>query len=468
VIPGSRGTSTRRLAAAATAVAVGASAGASPGGLVVIFSLAAAVLTVAVPGLGLMIVLITRPIVDCYWNQTVIQTRGISLNPQSVLGIIFPVAVAATILWRRWTYSPRRIELAILAYAAITAVGVVTSPLHVAALGDFGRIALPLSLFWLACHFGRMGKHRDVLLWAFSCYAFVPCVSALLQLSGVIAPVTGAVGSPTGALRVTGRVTGFYQHPLEIAMRACFSLPFALAVSAGVHKIVHKVGMILWALALAMISWATLVRSAIVVSAVEAVGWLGVRRHGVLAGACLTAVVALAPVIPQIRTVATEAVRPITEGSLYELGTGRGLLFAAQVAAFADAPALKKIFGRGLHSTPAVNVQYAPGMAIDTGGADFEEGNVGAHNQYLRVLTESGILGLAALVSALWLSVSCCWRVRRRAPSAPDSAMASATLVAVAGVIIFGLTATPVDSPWIAWPLWTAIGYVRGLDLGLA
>jgi len=458
----------RRFAASATAVALGASAGASAGGLALTFALATATLTAMAPGLGLMIVLVTRPIVDCYWNQTVIETRGVSLNPQSVLGIVFPLAVAATVLARGWVYSPRRVEFAILAYAAITAAGVVISPLPVAALGDFGRIALPLSLFWLACHFGRMGKYRDVLLWTFSCYAFIPCVSALLQLSGAIAPVTGAVGSPTGALRVAGRVTGFYQHPLDIAMRACFSLPFVLALSAGVDRAVHKLGLIFWGLALAIISWATLVRSAIVVAAVEPIGWLAIRRHSVLAGACLLTAVVLGPLIPQVRTVATEAVRPLAEGAFYELGTGRGLLFAAQVSAFADASVLKKVFGRGLHSTPAVNVQYAPGAVIDTGSADFEEGNVGAHNQYLRVLTESGVVGLAVLVSALCLAISCCWRVRRCARSSGDSAMASATLVMVAGVVIFGLTSTPIDSPWIAWPLWTAIGYVRGLDLGPA
>ena len=435
--------------------------------MAIVFALATAVLTLAAPGLGLIALLVTRPIVDCFWNQTVIETRGIALNPQSVLGIVFPLAVVAVILSRCWVYSPRRIELAILGYAGITAFGVVLSPLPLAALGDFGRIALPLSLFWLACHLGRMGKYRDVLLWALSCYAFVPCISALLQLSGVIAPVTGAVGSPTGALRVAGRVTGFYQHPLDIAMRACLSLPFALAISAGIDRKLHKVGLICWAVALAIISWATLVRSAIVVAASETVGWLGIRRHGILAVACLATVVAVAPIIPQVRTVANEAIRPLAEGSFYELGTGRGLLFAAQVAAFADATALRKVFGRGLHSTPAVNVQYAPGTAIDTGGADFEEGNVGAHNQYLRVLTESGIIGLAILISALCLTISCCWRVRKHSRFPRDSAMASATLVAVAGVIIFGLTSTPLDSPWIAWPLWTAIGYVRGMDLSL-
>ena len=174
----------------------------------------------------------------------------------------------------------------------------------------------------------------------------------------------------------------------------------------------------------------------------------------------------MAPLFPQIRSVATEAVRPLAEGSLYELGTGRALLFAAQVSAFADATTFKKVFGRGLHSTPAVNVQYAPGMAIDTGSADFAEGNVGAHNQYLRLLTESGLVGLAALAWTLCLAVSSCWRVRGRARFAGDSAMASATLAMVVGVIIFGLTSTPLDSPWIAWPFWTAIGYVRGLDLG--
>ena len=432
------------------------------------FALAAATLTAIAPAIGLMIVLATRPFVDCFWNQTVIEARGVSLNPQSVLGILFPLAVAATVFVRGWIYSPRRVELVILAYSCITAAGVLISPLPVAALGDVGRIVLPLSLFWLACHFGRMGRYRDALLWALSCYAFVPCASALLQLSGAIAPVTGAVGSPTGAIRVTGRVTGFYQHPLEIAMRACLSLPFALALSAGVDRAMHKIGLTLWGLALVVISWATLVRSAIVVAAFEAMGWLAIRRHGVLAGACLVTAAVLAPLIPQIRTVATEAVRPLSEGRLYELGTGRGLLFAAQVAAFADASPLKKIFGRGLHSTPAVNVQYAPGELIDTGSADFEEGNVGAHNQYLRVLTESGIIGLAALVSALSLAISCCWRVGKHARSAGDRAMANATFVMVIGVVIFGLTSTPIDSPWIAWPLWSAIGYVRGLDLGAA
>ncbi len=218
----------------------------------------------------------------------------------------------------------------------------------------------------------------------------MPLLGAGLQLLGMIRPLAGALQSPVDVVRVTG----FYHHPLDITMRAGIGLPFALALACSYPTPLQRSGMTLWGVLLAFTSWTPLVRSALVATLVEACGFLCFVGRGTLALALVLIVSLGAVLLPQTRTVLTEAVRPLSSGSYYELASGRGVLFAAQALGFQRATLVQKVIGRGLHSTPALNQQFGATLLSETGDRDLDEGNVGAHNQYLRVLTESGLLGL--------------------------------------------------------------------------
>jgi len=187
-----------------------------------------------------------------------------------------------------------------------------------------------------------------------------------------------------------------------------------------------------------------------------------VGRGGVAVGLVLIAA-AGALIVPPTRAVIFEAIRPLSTGSYYELATGRGVLFAAQVIAFQRATTVQKIVGRGLHSTPGINRQFAPMLLEDSGSPELNEGNVGAHNQYLRVLTESGIVGLLVFAAVLALSVRDCLRAAFRSTRTIDRTVGIAVLLLLLAMCLYGLSGTPLDLPSIAWPTWFAVGMASGI-----
>ena len=413
-----------------------------------------------VPEMGVLLSLCLRPIIDCFWSQKLIPVGGLELNLQSAVGVVIPVTLGLGLAARGWLVKPTLIDAALLAYSAISLLGIFYSPTKTQALGDFGRVVLPLVFFWFGQHLGRIGWGGTQIAFVIASYGFVPAVSAILQFVGLIFPLSAAVGSPTGVLRVTG----FYHHPLEISMRCGIGIPFALALGSWFQHRLERGFMVVWALFLAAVSWATLVRSALIATLGEFCVWLSLRGRRTATLLCLLGGVAAALVLPGPRQVVENATRPLLEGDVYAFGTGRTLLFVAQLSAFMDASVPQKLFGRGLHATPAVNLKYSPTPALNPELDEFEVGNVGAHNQYLRVLTESGVFGLATLLVAVGLAIRSCRRVLARSQDQIEKGFAAATTTALAGILIYGLTATPLDAPAISWPIWLAAGWVVGVE----
>jgi len=410
--------------------------------------------------MGVLLSLFLRPAIDCFWSQKLIPVGGVELNLQSAVGVVIPIALGLGLAARGWLRKPVLIDWALLAYSGISLLGVLYSPTKVAAVGDFGRVALPLVFFWFGQHMGQIGWGGIPIAFVIATYGFVPAVSAILQFVGLIFPLSAAVGSPTGVLRVTG----FYHHPLEISMRCGIGIPFALALGSLFQHRLERGFMVLWALFLAAVSWATLVRSALLATLGELCVWLSLRGRRTATLLCLGGGVAAAFILPGPRQVIVNATRPLLEGDVYAFGTGRTLLFVAQLSAFQDASVPQKLFGRGLHATPAVNLKYSPTPALNPELDEFEVGNVGAHNQFLRVLTESGVFGLAALLVAVGLAIRSCRRVLARSGDRIEQAFAAATATAFAGILIYSLTATPLDAPAISWPIWLAAGWVVGVE----
>jgi len=412
------------------------------------------------PEMGVLLSLLLRPVIDCFWSQKLIPVGGLELNLQSAVGVVIPLALGLGLAARGWLMRPVLIDSALIAYSLISLLGVVSSPTKAQALGDFARITLPLVFFWFGQYLGLMRRGGMQIAFVIAAYGFVPAVSAILQFAGIISPLSEAVGSPTGVLRVTG----FYHHPLEISMRCGLGIPFALVLSSWFQNKLDRAFMVLWAVFLAAVSWATLVRSALLATLGEVCVWLLLRGRRTATVLCLGGGVAAALILPGPRQVIVNATRPLLEGDVYAFGTGRTLLFVAQLSAFQDASVPQKLFGRGLHATPGVNLKYSPTPALNPELDEFEVGNVGAHNQYLRVLTESGVFGLIALLVAIGLVIRSCRRVLASSGDWVEQAFAAATATALAGVLIYSLTATPLDAPAISWPIWLAAGWVVGVE----
>jgi len=401
-----------------------------------------------------------RPIIDCFWSQKFIEIGTLQLNFQSVVGAIVPVAAWWVVLRDGDLRAPRPLEVALLAYVAISFLGVLLGPAGLlTGVADFQRLALPVGFFWIGARVGRDARHRHAAAWVLASYGLVPLLGAGLQLLGYIRPVAGALQSPADVLRVTG----FYHHPLDITMRAGIGLPFALALASSNPMPLQRNSMTLWGIVLVLTSWVPLVRSALVATLVEACGFLTFMGRGALAAGLIVAAAAAAMILPPTRAIVTEAIRPLSSGSYYELATGRGVLFAAQAIGFQKATLKEKVIGRGLHSTPGINRQYAPMLLSETGDRELDEGNVGAHNQYLRVLTESGLVGLLIFGAILALGMRDAVLAATRSTETIDRTLGMGVLLLLIAMCLYGLSGTPLDLPSIAWPTWFAVGMGSGI-----
>ena len=408
------------------------------------------------PEAGALISLSAKPILDCFWEYRGLVVAGHEFNLQSIVGLTVPLALLVAFALKRELRVKTPVELAILLYVGIVLLSCLRSPMPLGAVNAAARMILPFAFLLVGRSFSGHPK-RLLILGAFLCsYGAVPVVTGLIQLFGVIGPPEGAEPMPSGVYRISG----FYYHPLDLAVRCSIAIPFAFFLGRTLPALGQRVAALAWSSLMGVIALATLVRSAIAAVGFQLIALMWVAKRRTALAVSLLGLSIVFAVVPPLRMVLVHALQPLEEGTLYELGTGRGVLFAAQVLGFIDASPVEKTLGRGLMSAPKVIVDYSP---IPLPGLEraFEEGRgMTSHNQILRILTDSGLLGVVALGLLIVVIVGACARTAREGRSTIEREFAVAALIAIGAIGIYGLTTVPLDSPPITWPLWLMVGAV--------
>lgn len=114
-------------------------------------------------------------------------------------------------------------------------------------------------------------------------------------------------------------------------------------------------------------------------------------------------------------------------------------------------------FGAGLAQFPSSSLRYLTDDLV----TQFPEAGKGenAHNNYLQVLAEMGIIGLACLTWAVLLPVAAAVR---------DSAVGKdPRLAAITGGLVALLGSALAGHPWLTAPVWLATAMAIGIALGL-
>jgi hypothetical protein len=427
-------------------------------GLVAAGTLVASLAILFLPVWAMLAAIAAKPIVDLFWSTELGSFMGSRLNIQAIVGIGVPIAVLARLFNDRNRAPSGPIFVLASVYGLILAFGVLVSPSRGAALADFCRIGLPIA-FLMSGHAIGAKRISPVPVGALlAAYAIVPVFAALIELLGILPASAEGVASAGSILRVRG----LYQHPLDIAMRCSMAAPFALLTWRSVGPRFEKWIAASWAIAVSVLAAGTLVRSAVVATAIQLVTWLwlsGLKRY-----AALVPIIAVSLGLGwgPLRQVVANAIEPLQQGAAYRFGSGRTLILLAQIAGFQKASLLQKVAGRGLHTSAAVSLEYSPAPDINPLSLDFDEGKITAHNQIMRILTESGLIGLVAftaLVVAIWREFLL--HLRRSMEPSQKAFLVSA-LASLAAVCIYSISATPLDVPAVSWPLWLAIGTAWG------
>jgi len=270
--------------------------------------------------------------------------------------------------------------------------------------------------------------------------------AAILDLEPIVAAAfrTGDARAALPGLLMTSRIS--MQTDVHAAASALL-----LAAVAGVGLMtgpwLRRIGVGLLILLVALGLWITGSRVAMVLAVVTTfatLGWLAVRRFTyrrvMLTGASVVAIGAGVWLATYLREPSAR------NGTIENSVNARVLLAKAGLQMFTDAP----IFGIGITQFYGASTGYLNGSL----GPNFHEN---AHNNFLQVLAEQGVIGLGAMV--WWLAVILMAGVQARGADP----LRGALIAAVVATVGTWMTGHPLLVPEFSFVFWQYAGILVGL-----
>jgi O-antigen ligase len=272
-------------------------------------------------------------------------------------------------------------------------------------------------IFWLGVYCGQNESMRRNLLNTFLIASIIPGIVELVQVFVIKAPSTllwGAIGTNG-------------QHHSGMGVFLCLPFFFTLGRMLRDHKLFSKYFLLLLWLVLALLltqSRSMLIGIILVAPVMLYMNWrkIGIRNIIFL----ILAVFILVQFSGQAERVISRTFAHNSKEVDYS-SLSRLVIWKSTIKAYAHLATIRKLFGCGIG-----NLAYAVELIfpIDAGSKHPS----GAHNNYLQVLMETGIIGLSIF---LYLLVGLCWRLWKAARK-DDEIMAFflLTLVMVIGALV--------------------------------
>ena len=347
--------------------------------------------------------------------------------------------------WGRLASAPVGFYLLFLAFAATT---LATSEDPLEGLRLLLKLAWPLLTFLVVAAPGRTHKEIDRMVdWLLIGATVLIVINPLFILGG------GVFVEDTGEVRLTG--AGTHQNPFSFAMLVAVLVSLVRFVFRGqMRYLVIAAGATTWiALSLTRITFLAGAVSLGVVALYSAVVRKNYRAAAMGAGGVVVLTLLLAPVIlartfgvaPSFSELIELFQDPIR---LYETinWSGRELFWAVLVLAWMASPWL----GLGLGSSTSVLKSVFP-----------EDMGLVAHNEYIRLGTDTGFVGIALFVVAMmaWL------RVAVVAGMKSDPRVQEVTLPALAILMAWGVISLTDNAFDYYGPLTQFVGFFVGASL---
>jgi len=395
--------------------------------------------------------LATKPLIDLTWRWEFLQVFNQRVNPQAIVAVLVVVLnCLAAVFGRR---KPRYSAL-VVALLGLATFSVLLSPTSWG-MNELIRLFSGASFFFTAGFVLRDKKKFDrfaVILLATVC---VPLILSLFQAAGLL---PYEYWDWLDGLE-TGRVSGTYQHPLEMVFFLVYTVPLALyrweqAEKGSGERIFLAAFFLLGACVLGF----TLHRAGWIAIAAELVIWFGSKRQmkKILFGSL--ALVVLAVLFTGWLSVFFEPVTEIVTGEAdFATGNvmrGRGLIWIAFLNSYANGGPLRWVIGRG-DSVAQVSL---PGIV------DYAENE--PHNDFLRILHAYGLAGLLLYLGLLFVFLR--EGLRLRGSGVPFQRRTGGILVSsLAGIVLLSLTTEPMRYPTGIWYLFVFASVVMFRAPGL-
>jgi O-antigen ligase len=371
---------------------------------------------------------------------------GIAVQ-QTVLGCV--LAFLAYACWRERRLPRSPLDRPLLLCLGAFVLSTLASPDVANSLRGYGRLWL-VAAFFAAYHLVRERREVERLVLLLVLTAVVVAVYGIVQHFTGINLARAVVGKPYN-LEIVGygpdvyRTQGLHPSSITYAHNLLFPLTFATVLLSSAMSWRRCVPLLAgWCVMLLALVFSftrgVWVAFAIVLAIIGAVRG---RRRGlavaVALGAFVLAVASLGPAVRQ-RALSTFDIAA---------NLGRSQIWRANVDMITERPLLGWGYGNYKRFRTPFYARYP--------SADRTSH---AHNDFLQVWVDSGVVGLSAFLYVFWVVVRDGWRTYRQLPAAvePLRSVVLGGVLAVVGFLVGGLTQYNFGDAEVVIALWFTVG----------
>jgi hypothetical protein len=391
----------------------------------------------------ILLALALKPIIDLGWRLSVGTFLGQNLNLQTLIGVYIILLLAVAWLFGRPTVlSVPLVSLVALASVSVFMLALFSGNQLASGAEDLLRLISGLSLYFVA---GAILINERIFLrfaWILLAAITVPLILSLLQIRGVI---PYEYWDWIDGVR-TGRLSGSYPHPLNLAGYLVYGHLLALYLVSHTPHFRRRIVLLLWVGLLYYVLYYTYHRTTYVVIALQLVGWLYLHRQRIV-GLLVIAAGGIAIFVQRgtfqnLYSTLFSAISNQESFLTQSFLRGRGEQWNRYLNDFVHSHPLYWLFGRG---NALLVRQYS-----DYGLAPNEP-----HNDFLRIMYTYGVFGLIAYLSCLLMFCIMALYVVKKAVGSFEKDIAYLVLLSVSSIAILSLTTEPMRYPTMVWYLFT-------------
>ncbi|MFH1642942.1 MAG: O-antigen ligase family protein [Nanoarchaeota archaeon] len=342
--------------------------------------------------LFLRLIILSMPILTggAYFSS-IMNNSMFGIGILGILNILIPLLVFFTLFFKRPKDSSFGLNTPIIVFLFILGCGIFYSPSFVRSTREWFRIAMPISLYYLVLNIGlKVNNKKEFFLKIIKCVilsSLIPLFVGFFQL------INGDSRFVVGGLK---RIYSTFGHPNNFAafLIVCISLLFFMFVNENKsRKKCFYLACILLMLFSLIFTFARIGWIAFFVC-FSVIGVMKYRKHYVL---FIVAIMFICLYMPAISNPLFSRLKP--DSSFY-------LRFSLNQFSW-DLFEKSPLFGHGLASYPFLSKQHFGFVSTMYG----QEVGLPQHNDYLRFLTEDGVLGLIAYLFFIFLCLKLSFRI---------------------------------------------------------
>ena len=405
----------------------------------------------------LLFIFATRSVIDNFWNISLFSLGSKNINLLMIWGVLIPCLAVLLLLRNRINIVNHSIARPMLLSVFVNLLAVIISPFKLEAIGYFFRVVGGYPIFFLAaaCSINREKIDKFIKIALFAC--LLTSIFAIYQRLGGISYYQTTMG---GALY---RTAGFYHDVGTISLYMMLSIPIVVFLYYNSHSISKRIIYISFMAILLFTLFLAYHRAGWIIVVIQLGLWSIISRRFLLMGICITVLATFILMFlgQHITSFLSGFFAPLTI-MFYSRGipdsalSGRMGAWRVLVQYFVGSSLVTYLFGTGLSTTYSITELYRPmGPAMN------------AHNDYIRILVENGIVGIVVHIWLLWTLGKSALTVYLKSKDLYSRSLAQLFILLLVVFILTSITLRPSQYPSFNWYIFGFAGIVSHIQTRL-